>query len=374
MLLTLKRELKELVGQDKPDEVFRRLLEEVLHNQCEVYNHAILLQAQHNNIKKEEHLGLIDFQEKNLTFNTVSQALIWLIGSLEISDLNENLRRENKKHAHLPRHHIYTCDRVAQNEIVQLHYYENPAQKIRHFYLHGDIHQKIDSLYKRLGYELGGQLHNWQDGNYQSEQNVKFITFKPTVHQIPKLFLINLHKELLAHFGLDTYRDVLSRKLSETLTSNVLKREQDGKAFGEGDFVFILITLDQYNWNERVTPEVVKTFINNFCDCELPPAAPNFFFFYGIEYNKENLTVQASVRKHIAEAEHVEKLPPLTPVSQQDVNEWFSRYELLLPKGKTPEELTAALFPNLTEIDMEEVELKLDELTERHNKGLVPDI
>lgn len=319
-------------------------------------------------------MGLIDFKDKSLTFNTISHALIWLIDSLEISDLNQDLRHESKKHARIPKHHIYTCDRVEQNEIVQLHYYDNPGQKIRHFYLYGDAHQKIDSLYRRLGFELGGHLHNWQDGNYQSKQHVKFISFKPVVHQIPKLFLINLHKELLAHFGLETHRDILSRKLSETLTSTVLKREKDGNPFGAGDFVFVLITLDHHNWNERVTPEVVKTFINSFCDCELPPDAPDYFFFYGIEYDKENLAVQASVHKHIAEAEHGEKLPPLTPVALDDVTEWFSRYKLLLPGNKTPKEMATLLFPDLQEIDMAKVELKLDELTERHNKGLVPDL
>ncbi len=374
MLLPLQRELKDLLRQNRPDEVFRRLREEVLADQSELFNDAILIESRYQAGKREGNLGLIDFKEKSLSFNNVSHALIWLIDRIQPNDLHAHYRRLAESHIKLSRQHTYTCDRVEQSELVQLHYYENQEQKIRHFYLHGDARQSMDSLHQRLGYELGGHLLNWRDRDFQPTQAVKFVHCKPKVHRMAKLLLINLHKELLAQFHLDTNRNILQRKLAEVIDSPVLRKAPGNEAFGADDFVFVLITLDHLNWNERVTPEVVKTFVEGFCACELPATAPNFFFFYGIEYRKDDHDVQASVEQHIEASEHGEKLPPLTPVSRQDVAEWFSRYDVLLPGTISPDEMAKQLFPEREQIDMIEVETKLQALTDRHNKGLLPDL
>lgn len=371
--MPLQRELKDLIGKNKPDEVFRRLREEVLHSKSELYNKVILLENRYQQGKAEGELGLIDFKEKSLRFNNVHYALLWCIDEIAIADLSDNLRLDLEARVCIPEFHSLSCDRSEQSGMVQLHFYEHPDQKIRHFYLYGDARQALRSLHKRLGYDLGGQLLNWRDGNYQAQSKVRFVVCKPPIHQMPKLFLINIYKELLAQFYLDTAKDILARKLSETLHSPVLKGDTPANAFGENDFVFVLLTLDHHNWNERITPEVVKNFIESFCACELPPDAPNFFFFYGIEYQKENEAVRQSVEKAIRQAEYGEKLEPLLPVPRSDVAEWLSRYDLLVPKGQSADDLAAKLFPNTDRIDMDDIEIQLLRLIDQHNKGLVPD-
>lgn len=371
--MPLQRELKDLIGKNKPAEVFRRLREEVLHSKSELYNKVILLENRYHQGKTESDLGLIDFKEKTLSFNNVNHALLWCIDEITIADLSDKLRLDLESHVCIPEFHSLTCDRSDQSGMVQLHFYEHPDLKIRHFYLYGDAHQAMRSLHKRLGYDLGGQLLNWRDGNYQAQSKVRFVVCKPPIHQMPKLFLINIYKELLAQFHLDTAKDILSRKLSETLRSPVLKGDSSANIFSENDFVFVLLTLDHHNWNERITPEVVKNFIENFCACELPPDAPNFFFFYGIEYQKENEAVRLSVEEAINQAENGEKLEPLTPVPRSDVAEWFSRYDVLIAKGQTSDDMAAKLFPAANWIDMDDIEIQLLRLIDQHNKGLVPD-
>ncbi|MDZ4703482.1 MAG: hypothetical protein SH848_06115, partial [Saprospiraceae bacterium] len=181
------------------------------------------------------------------------------------------------------------------------------------------------------------------------------------------LFQINVMRELLARFfePVNNLQPILSKKLNEVLTSPELKD------FGANDLVFILLTIDDHNWREQATPLVVKSLVEGFCACELPPGSPNFFFFFGIEYQKTNETVKAQVRKAIQERAHGESLPELQPVSLREVSEWFSRYDVLRMPGQEPEAAAAEMFPGATELDMADIEINLQERIERYNKGLV---
>ena len=75
----LKRELKDLVGLSQHDEVFRSLKEDMLRDDCELYNDSVVIQSRHSDSKRANNLGVIDFREKNLHFNNVSNALVWII-------------------------------------------------------------------------------------------------------------------------------------------------------------------------------------------------------------------------------------------------------------------------------------------------------
>lgn len=369
MLDALKRELKELIGDNRHEEVFRRLTEEVLLVNSPLYNDAILLQSKYNESVRAGNLGLIAFEEKNINFSNTSQALIWLVNNIVPDVLSEKLHRKSESSRSMPAVHAYTCDRVAQNEIFQLNYYDTPGPdaKLRFFYLYGDARQEHESLFKRLGYEIGGFLLNWEKGDYNPGTKIKFVDCKPQVHDNPKLFQINVVRELLARFfePVNNLQPILSKKLNEVLDSPELKD------YGPNDLVFILLTIDDHNWREQVTPVVVKSLVEGFCACELPPGSPNFFFFFGIEYQKNNEVVKAQVRKAIQERAHGESLPELQPVNLREVSEWFSRYDVLRMPGQEPEAAAAQLFPGATELDMADIELKLQELIENYNKKRV---
>ncbi len=369
MLDNLRRELKGLIGKSDYDEVFSRLTESILRNDCSLYNDTILLQSRYRESIRAGNLGLVDFEDKNVSFNSIGQALIWLVDQLTLETLQDNLRPRANSRPGIPSWHAYTCDRVEQNEIFQLNYYDapGPGEKLRFFYLYGDARQEHESLFRRLGYEIGGHLLNWEKGDYNPGTKIKFVDCKPQVHENPKLFQINVLRELLARFfePVNNLQPILSKKLAEVLTSPELKD------FGTNDLVFILLTIDDHNWREHVTPMVVKSIVEGFCACELPPESPNFFFFFGIEYQKTNEAVKAQVHKAISERSHGELLPELHPVSLKEVSEWFSRYDVFRTPGQEPEAAAAQLFPNAAELDMADVEGRLLEVVERYNKGVV---
>jgi hypothetical protein len=66
-----------------------------------------------------------------------------------------------------------------------------------------------------------------------------------------------------------------------------------------------------------------------------------------------------------------ECLPELAPVSADFLAEWFSRYRVLIPAGKTADETAKIVFGDATSMDMLDIETQLQKIIEDYNKGLV---
>lgn len=369
MLDALKCELKHLVGDNRHDELFRRLGTD-LNNNAPSYNDALLLKSSFSDRKRAEELGLIDEKTNTLSSNKVNKALLGLIDRINKSDLSGRLQRIVDNHRHIPVFHAYTCDRVTQKDAFEIHFFDPPdsAQKVDVFYLYGDARQEIRSLFVRLGYEISGHLLNREKGDYDPGTKIRFFKCKPQASDNPRLFQINIMRELMAQFfePVNSQQPILNKTVSDLCKSSLLKD------FGPDDLVFILLTIDDYNWRERVTPAVVKDLIKNFCQCEaLPTDAPHFFFFFGIEYSRDNTVVKEQVKKAVNEREYGEVLPELGPVDPADVHAWFKRYEEFGADGADPETLTRTHFGEFRQKDMTDIVLKLKEIIEKYNLGTI---
>jgi len=366
MLDNLKQELKTLIGQCGHEDFFVRAVA-MLRNDAEVYNDIIMIQAAMNNSGRVGNLDLISDADKRLRFNNENHALLSIVERIRLEDLSELYRRKASAHAALPAYHAYTCDRVEQNDAFQIAWYTQPPEKIHFFYMIGDAGQSHHSLFQRLGYEIGGHLLNWEQGNYDPGILIRFFALKPQVNANPVLYQINVVRELLAKFipQVSSLQPIQQRKLSEVLSSNHLQ------GLGPNDLVFILLTIDDYNWNEHATPAVVKSLVEGFCNCELPENSPHFFFFFGIEYRKENQTVRQQAQRAVEARVKGEYLPELAPVAADFLAEWFSRYRVLIPAGKTADETAKIVFGDAASMDMLDIETQLQKIIEDHNKGLV---
>ncbi|MEM9920403.1 MAG: hypothetical protein AAF990_20060 [Bacteroidota bacterium] len=371
MLDALKNDLKNLVGQNKFEECFRRLKEEVLDQKSEWYNHTILIEGRYEAAKKDGLLQLITVENKDVSFNNVGQAILWVIDGIEKIDLVEGLQGASKEHVAIPNFHAFTVDRVDQNDSFQLHFYDPPPDigKVRLFYLYGDAGQAMETLFRRLGMEIGGFLLNWEEGAYDPGVKISFDAFKPAVHRHPKLYEINIIKELLARFfpRINAQQPIRDKTIKDLLDSPELKD------YTAQDMVFILLTMDDANWNTNTTPQVVRSLADNFLNADLPDTAPTFFFFFGIEYAKANAKVKEEVHQAILNRKQGgEILEELLPVSSEDIETWFSRYQkFLVEEGKSPSDMVRGLFGSEDKHDMNNIVIKLQQLIEKHNKGLV---
>ena len=64
-------------------------------------------------------------------------------------------------------------------------------------------------------------------------------------------------------------------------------------------------------------------------------------------------------------------LPELLPVTPGFVEEWFSRYPVLVPAGKAQSDMPKLLFGNTTQLNMINIVNTLEKLISDHNNGLV---
>lgn len=370
MLVALKRELKDLIGQGRPEEVIRKMKEEVVSDSVRLYNDIILIQSRMEDLARDSSLGTISFDDSNLTFNSVNEALIWAIGDIQLADLREDLRRKQGTFKNIPAYHAYAVDRVKQTEKFELDRYlpEDPDQKIHFYYLYGDLRQEMQSLVNRLSQERSGRTLSL-DGmaNASPGKDPLIVACKPEPRGNKQLFRILLLKSLLEKFvgPVNNMRDLQQKTLKDLLASPKLTD------FGRDDAVCILVTLDDYNWRKEVVPPVLQDLYQTFCNCDLPPEAPHFYFFFGVEYKKENLKIKEEVAAAIANRQYGEVFDELLPVGLNDVAEWLTRHRLLIPRGKEADEVAAELFPGKTSLDMLDVETELKAIIDRHNKGLV---
>ena len=374
MLNSIKNDLQDLLAANKLEEVFRRLRNEVLNRRASCYNVVILLEARWKKLEEEDAQGTLDFKEKDLNFNKITQSLIGLVENISIADLAENLRALQKEHQAIPEKHRFACDRYEQSEDFQLYLLELNEQltqsnknKLHFCYFYGDSRQQLDALFERFELEANDSLYNWRNESFESASKVTAVKIKPRVVRHPRLFLINILKEIFGRFCFQMYNQqpLAERKLSHLANSESLK------TLGPQDYVFILLTLDDHNWNKKLVLETIQNLYSNFCNCELREDAPQFFFFFGIEYQKNRTDIQEEVRSSFPNVDYGIVLPELQPVKKADVSEWLSVYREIVPNGMDAFQMAEALFPEQQIMDMADVLPKLKEIIDLHNKRLI---
>lgn len=269
----------------------------------------------------------------------------------------------------IPGHRAFFCNRSAQDAVFLPIFLDGPPPPRKlYFYLYGDARQAHTSLSLRYGHEIAGKQFAWDAQPAEGEtagKKWKYRKIKPRFSESAAMNRINLIREIFTAFSLDMTAPSAECTLADLLQSACLKD------FGAADTVILLLTLDDFNWHAEFTPAAVLHFIENFCSVELPPTAPRFIFFFGIEYTKSEVreSVQKEVKRAIDDGRHGIPLPELQAVPRRDVAEWFSlpEHEPLIEAGKDEEQMTEKHFGAFDKKDMLEIELILKQLIEQYN-------
>lgn len=370
MLSALKRDLKNLVGQNELTEVLRRLKEEVVSGDSSCYNDVIIVEKRISALTKSSIQGIVSFENETITDNSTSVSILAIIDGLELDDLRTDLRRSTESFVSIPAYHAYAVNRMKQTEKFELDRFlpTDPAQKIHFYYLHGDSRQEVQSFVNRLSLELNGRTLS-SDGLSQGNPGREpvFAACKPEPRDNAVLFHILLLKSLMEKFvgPVNDMNTLRQKTLKDLLASPKLG------SLTNDDAVCILVTLDDYNWRKNVVITVLQQLYTSFCQVDLPASAPHFYFFFGIEYQKENTQVREEVAATIAERQYGEAMEELLAVNRNDINEWFTRHRPMIPPGVEVETLTQQFFPDAPELDMIDVETELKRLIDQHNKGLI---
>lgn len=363
----LQHDLKELVGNSRFDEVFRRLKDEVLRLDCELYNDVIIIQSRYSDSKRAGTLGTIDFQEKNLQFNNVSQALVWVIDAILPAHLLPGLQQQpaTDKSSGIPPYHAYTCDRVDQSDAFE-HIRAQVTPGSSHFvYLYGGELQAHKSFFARIAYDLEGRYRpddSLPDAPKTQHRAVQ-ISFAVDECRDPQVLRERFVRNLFTAFGLapEDYHPLLQRNIGV-----LIENSEKTKYLGPKDYLCVFVHISHWAWNKKLTPEAARWFISTFCDCTLRENGPAILFFFAFDYDEDlNPGVRAEVLDAVQQGEDMTALPELNMVLRKDVALWLVRYQNLFPSAEQRKNILVQRFTD-EEYYMEDVEIELQKLIDNY--------
>ena len=227
-------------------------------------------------------------------------------------------------------YHSLTCDRKKQdNEFKGISI--QPPSQVNFIYLYGYNEHAHEALVERFAYELKGLLLDYLNTDLKARCEVEQTgTIYLERNDNLEAYKVDTLTQLFAVFGVDANNcgPILERDLNYLWTqSSRLQRLQ------AQDWVCCYLGITELDWHKDITPKVVTWLIDEFCGTALPPEAPRFCFFLGIEFEEEDSEVKGEVETAIrAGGSRVKILPELNALSKDDLKRWFRRYRKYLPR------------------------------------------
>lgn len=359
MLTELQKNLKNWIANGMLDEVFDALMTHIAVTAA-VYNKFINLKAEFKALEDEENLRLEERSKMKITRNQINNSLLKLIDDIQESDLAD----EQPSLIPIHYYHQYTCDRVEQSDCFREFYNQKKEKKLHYYYIYGLDVQSHRGLFRRLSYGLEGRLEDYL--NPELETSITSLKIDLTFETSNNLdfYKENVLKSFFAgcNIPVNEQEPLLEKTLVDTLAQS-----PSLKGLTSEDFVSVFMGISEWDWDIEVTPQIVKWFIYTFCGDNLPATAPTFIFFFGIIYEEDDSEVEEEIRTVIDKSTTIEALPELNMVELRDIKKWFAKYKNLTASARERKELIAQHFGHAKEFEMEEVEIKLQQIIDEYN-------
>ena len=369
MLDALKRDLKKYVAELRFVRLFEELNTTVLSQQSGVYDQMIALRAQFQDLESNEIAMTSSEEGRRLHLAEITRGALKLVAQITAADLGPGLKSRVSEFRAIPAQHALSVNRDEQAEKFELDdvLAEGSGQKVFFYYLHGDTRQEMENFVKRLGLELGGPKLKANALKLESRGRVRFmVDCKPDPRGNKRLFKILLVKSLMEKFisPVNDMRGMEQKTLLDLLPSPKLS------PLTKDDAVFITVRIDHHNWNKTVVPEVLQDLHETFCKADLPADAPDFYFFFGMEYPRHKTQLKAEVTAAVSARQYGEAMEELMPVSTAHVANWFTHHEVMLPRGTTADAFALSVFPDDQQMDMIDVVSTLQKKIDQYNEGI----
>lgn len=236
----------------------------------------------------------------------------------------------NNSQPKLHDYHRLTCDRKPQDNIFK-GIQSARTDQVHFLYLYGLDRHAHEALVERFAFELKGVLLDYLNTNVGPRCEVeKAEAIYLELDDNIEAYKIDMLTQLFTVFGVDANScgPILERDL------NYLWRHSPRlQSLQPQDCVCCYFMIPELDWDKDITPKVVTWLIDEFCGKTLPPEAPGFFFFLGIEFEEEDSEVRAEVETAIrAGGRRVHILPELHSLSPSDLKRWFRRYKNYFPR------------------------------------------
>jgi hypothetical protein len=297
-------------------------------------------------------------------------------------------------------HHAYTCDRVVQYGQFSTFLDEYDLNsKCHFFYIHGDKKQSPNGLFERFVAKLKGveRLARIDDKNENYGVTEKNIFF-PAPQDL-KYLQIELIDELQSEFNIPEKdkKKLRPKNLAKLLDNSYLKNKDSDHQ------VCIKISIPSECWHPVLTPKVTKWFIEEFCcqkieteeikNSDRKPeekeelfaqkrvtqkrlfTGPEFFFFFCVDFKKEDKNKRDEINKSLKEAEYTIPFDELQQIEFDDITIWFTRMSNKYIEAWKNDQAKMNIvkqryFPLSKSMDMEDVQKSLSELIKRINNPI----
>jgi len=261
-------------------------------------------------------------------------------------------------------HHIYTCDRVDQFDLYLQR--TKGDDKVQYFCLFGQEYQSIYGFFNRVKYDKAGILLDYLNPNTISSNQAMSaeITFQYSPNKA--IYIENIYKSLLSKFfnEIDDRASILNQTILDVLTDSQKVNHLKGK-----DYLCILLTIKQEDWDKHITPYAIQEVISSFFDHPIPNDKPTILLFLGLSYEEEDSIIEQEIMNSLSSSAYLTILPKLEPVSIEDIKNWFKKYNTIFGlKPKQLDKLRKQYFQDAI-FDMEDVEIILQRIIERYNNN-----
>ena len=282
------------------------------------------------------------------------------------ADEDKELKRPELK---LALHHQFTCDRNDQQTVFVNSAY-NTDKKLHFYYLYGNNRQEHRGLYKRFYYNLAGKNLDFQKDYIPSKITaVDFDAFQYPRSKGEEAVQIEITTNLMKMLGIEEYEmeQALEKNLAFVLAKSPILQKLKAT-----DKVCCFIRIPERRWKVNATPKIVHWFIEHFCMEQLPADAPDFYFFFSVEYKVKNEKIKKEeVEKGLKNetyTEHTEQLGELEMVTIGDVEDWLDDYEEIWEDPLVREGIIEDNFED-KDMDMYEVQKKLENIINKVNNS-----
>lgn len=312
----LKIVLKDLIANNKIDDVFHRLRKDLLRSQSERYDDTILIESKYRDSLRAGTLELIDLKDKNLQFANINQALIWLIKEITEADLQDTALLGKPAFGF----HALSCDRNEQFDYFDTHQPVLLPGSLHFFYLYGGERQAHQSFFKRIYLELKGQYA------LQPNRPVAAVDLVVEDCSNPQILRDRFLRNLYSALGLNPADH---HPLAQQNFADLLLKAEKTRDLRKGSYLCLFVHISHWYWNRQITPDVARWFIDSFCPAQLDPDSPTVLFFFAFDFNEDD---NPGVRDEVLEvinrdAERVKRFPELDMVAKRDVAQWLVRHQ-----------------------------------------------
>lgn len=261
--------------------------------------------------------------------------------------------------------HRYTCDRSPQDTRFQG--IRQAQASTQFFYFYGLDRHAHQALVERFAYDLEGVLRSHLNAEVDKRCRVaRALDLVLLLNGDADACKTEILASLFTKFGVDpdSHGPLLQSQLAE-----LWRNSPELRGLGSQDRVCCYMGIPEFDWEREVTPKVVTWFIDKFCGASLPPEAPAFYFFFGVEFEEEDSPVKAEVEAAIrAGGNRVHLLPELGMVSDRDVKRWIRTYQDFMPNREQRDAIYEAATGGAAEIYMEDLILHLHRIIDQINQ------